>query len=56
MPISAHFTGPAEAGKSNDEVCARADPKLEDLTLEQGRVGFEDLVWVEGNMRVGAGH
>jgi len=44
-------TTEAEEGKSNDEVCKRDRLTVSDLTYEDGKVGVEDLVWVEGNLR-----
>jgi hypothetical protein len=35
-----------------DKTCAAAQPLTTDLVETGGRVAFDDLVWVEGNMRV----
>ncbi len=45
-------TTPADPTQSNDDVCEKRSLKLNDFDTETGPVSLEDLVWIEGNLRV----
>ncbi len=45
-------TTESDINQSNDTICERTQIQVEDFETDAGAIDFEDLVWIEGNLRV----